>query len=84
MRMCVYTGVYVFLGNILAFVSYNFKSLTYACKVYSITNSVLTGHNHYVMCAQFHPTEDLMASASLDQTVRFWDIRIRLINPMLN
>ena len=32
--------------------------------------SVLTGHNHYVMCAQFHPTEDLVVSASLDQTVR--------------
>ena len=27
------------------------------------------GHNHYVMCAQFHPKEDLVASASLDQTV---------------
>jgi len=36
--------------------------------------SVLTGHNHYVMCAQFHPSEDLVASASLDQTVRVWDI----------
>jgi coatomer protein complex subunit alpha (xenin) len=35
---------------------------------------VLTGHNHYVMCAQFHPTEDLVASASLDQTIRVWDI----------
>ena len=32
------------------------------------------GHNHYVMCAQFHPTEDLVVSASLDQTVRIWDI----------
>lgn len=36
--------------------------------------SVLTGHNHYVMCAQFHPAEDLVVSASLDQTVRVWDI----------
>ena len=35
---------------------------------------MLTGHNHYVMCAQFHATEDLVASASLDQTVRIWDI----------
>jgi WD40 repeat protein len=26
------------------------------------------------MCAQFHPTEDLIVSASLDQTVRVWDI----------
>ncbi len=33
--------------------------------------SVLTGHNHYVMCAQFHPTEDMVVSASLDQTVRW-------------
>lgn len=40
----------------------------------SLLSSVLTGHNHYVMCAQFHPTEDLIVSASLDQTVRVWDI----------
>ena len=26
------------------------------------------------MCAQFHLSEDLVASASLDQTVRIWDI----------
>lgn len=31
--------------------------------------AVLTGHNHYVMCATFHPKDDLVASASLDQTV---------------
>ena len=42
--------------------------------MYHIYFSVLTGHNHYVMCAQFHPTEDLLVSASLDQTVRVWDI----------
>jgi len=36
--------------------------------------SVLTGHSHYVMCAQFHPSEDLIVSASLDQSVRVWDI----------
>ena len=35
--------------------------------------SVLTGHNHYVMCASFHPSDDLIVSASLDQTVRVWD-----------
>ena len=35
--------------------------------------SVLTGHNHYVMCASFHPKEDLIVSASLDRTVRVWD-----------
>jgi len=40
----------------------------------SLLCSVLTGHNHYVMCAQFHPSEDLVVSASLDQTVRVWDI----------
>lgn len=40
----------------------------------SLLRSVLTGHNHYVMCAQFHPSEDLVVSASLDQTVRVWDI----------
>lgn len=39
-----------------------------------LIHSVLTGHNHYVMCAQFHPSEDLVVSASLDQTVRVWDI----------
>lgn len=36
--------------------------------------AVLTGHNHYVMCAAFHPKEDLVVSASLDQSVRVWDI----------
>lgn len=36
--------------------------------------SVLAGHSHFVMCAQFHPSEDLIVSASLDQTVRVWDI----------
>ena len=34
---------------------------------------MLTGHNHYVMCAAFHPKDDLIVSASLDQTVRVWD-----------
>lgn len=34
----------------------------------------MTGHNHYTMCAQFHPKDDLVVSASLDQTVRVWDI----------
>jgi WD40 repeat protein len=37
-------------------------------------DSVLAGHSHFVMCAQFHPSEDLIVSASLDQTVRVWDI----------
>ena len=35
---------------------------------------MLTGHNHYVMCANFHPKDDLVCSASLDQTIRVWDI----------
>ena len=26
------------------------------------------------MCAQFHPKQDFVVSASLDQTVRVWDI----------
>lgn len=34
----------------------------------------MTGHNHYAMCAQFHPKDDLVVSASLDQSVRVWDI----------
>ena len=46
--------------------------------------AILTGHSHYVMCAQFHPKEDLVASASLDQSVRIWDIsgiRRKYLNP---
>jgi len=46
-------------------------------KLFTVWNtccSVLTGHSHYVMCAQFHPSEDLIVSASLDQSVRVWDI----------
>ena len=31
------------------------------------------------MCAQFHPSEDLVVSASLDQTVRVWDISGELV-----
>ncbi|GLJ14131.1 hypothetical protein SUGI_0226730 [Cryptomeria japonica] len=32
-------------------------------------------HNdHYVMCASFHLKEDLVVSASLDRTVRVWDV----------
>ena len=49
-----------------------FKSSVFSPSV--SPHSVLTGHNHYVMCARFHPSEDLVASASLDQTVRVWDI----------
>ena len=42
--------------------------------------SVLTGHNHYVMCAAFHPKDDLIVSASLDQTVRVWDTASKLLS----
>lgn len=34
---------------------------------------MLTGHGHYVMCAQFHPAKNILVSASLDQTLRLWD-----------
>jgi coatomer subunit alpha len=39
-----------------------------------VTVCTMTGHNHYTMCAQFHPKDDLIVSASLDQSVRVWDI----------
>jgi coatomer protein complex subunit alpha (xenin) len=35
--------------------------------------SVLTDHNHYVMCAAFHPKEDMIVSAPLEQADRVWD-----------
>src|SRR6266536_233369 len=38
------------------------------------SSSTMTCHNHYTMCAQFHPKDDLIVSASLDQSVRVWDI----------
>lgn len=40
----------------------------------TVTVCTMTGHSHYTMCAQFHPKEDLIVSASLDSTVRVWDI----------
>lgn len=55
--------------------------MTYIVSFFSIWNwqsrtciCVLTGHNHYVMCAMFHPSDDTIVSASLDQTVRIWDV----------
>lgn len=36
--------------------------------------ALLRGHTHYVMSAQFHPREDLVVSASLDLSIRVWDI----------
>jgi len=33
----------------------------------------MTGHTNLVMCAQFHPSKELIVSCSLDQTVRLWD-----------
>lgn len=35
----------------------------------------LTGHNHHVTCAVFHPTEELIASSSVDQTLIIWERR---------
>lgn len=38
--------------------------------------TILTGHTHYVMSASFHPDdEDLIVSASLDNTIRIWDFK---------
>lgn len=34
----------------------------------------LIGHREFVMCARWHPTEDLVATASMDSTVRVWDV----------
>ena len=48
--------------------------LPFLLTVTTLFVQVLTGHSHYVMCAAFHPTDDLIVSASLDQTVRVWDI----------
>jgi coatomer protein complex subunit alpha (xenin) len=36
--------------------------------------AILTGHSHFVMSAFFHPEKDLVVSASMDQTIRVWDI----------
>lgn len=35
--------------------------------------AILSGHSHYVMAATFHPEDTLIASCSLDQTIRVWD-----------
>jgi len=35
--------------------------------------TIMTGHTNLVMCAQFHPSKELIVSCSLDQTVRLWD-----------
>ena len=35
--------------------------------------AILTGHDHYVMSASFHPAEDLRVSAILDQNMKVWD-----------
>ncbi|KAM1281914.1 hypothetical protein ACFX2I_022461 [Malus domestica] len=47
------------------------SNLPSACNTWQGSNP---GHNDYVMCASFHPKEDLVVSASLYQTVRVWDI----------
>ncbi|KAK6042602.1 hypothetical protein COOONC_19893, partial [Cooperia oncophora] len=56
------------------FITFLFFLLYIRFYTYHSKNFPVLGHNHYVMCAQFHPSEDLVASASLDQTVRIWDI----------
>ncbi len=33
----------------------------------------MSGHANLVMCAQFHPRNDLIISCSLDFTLRLWD-----------
>lgn len=50
------------------------SSFSLLYRLFPAPHAPAAGHNHYVMCAQFHPKEDLVASASLDQTVRVWDI----------
>jgi coatomer protein complex subunit alpha (xenin) len=35
--------------------------------------AILTGHSHYVMCARFHHEDTLIASCSLDHSIRVWD-----------
>ena len=41
------------------------------CRTSMVT---LSGHHHYVMSAFFHPRAYELVSASLDQTIRVWDI----------
>lgn len=38
--------------------------------------NILTGHTHYVMCAQFHDEKNLIVSCSLDATIRLWDFSV--------
>lgn len=40
--------------------------------------NIITGHSHYVMCAQFHKDKDkkFIISGSLDGTVRIWNYSI--------
>ena len=77
--MYMYMYVYcVYIGRILhvhvCLLCRHWAYTTCTEETVSPLPSVLTGHNHYVMCAQFHATEDLVASASLDQTIRIWDV----------
>jgi len=54
----------------------------YTIRIWNWLNRTLlttaTGHDHYVMSAFFHPTEDLIVSASLDQ-VKIFILKIKEI-----
>jgi WD40 repeat protein len=39
----------------------------------------LEGHTKFVQCVRFSPTDDILASSSVDGTVKIWDIDGRLI-----
>ncbi|EGG09628.1 uncharacterized protein MELLADRAFT_95829 [Melampsora larici-populina 98AG31] len=36
-------------------------------------SATLTGHDHYIMCAECHPEDNYTLSCSMDQTLRVWD-----------
>lgn len=62
------------IGRIVHLVSIRIIRIKFRPLANSSQVCTMTGHNHYTMCAQFHPKDDLVVSASLDQSVRVWDI----------
>lgn len=48
------------------------------CRVWNWQNrqclASVVGHREFVMCARFHKRDDLLATASMDTTVRIWDL----------